>query len=421
MNAIDAFLHKAQLLLEHGRPSEAEKQLINVLQQEPENPQGLTLLARCKYEQRQYMEGIAIIQRAIKLSPLEDYYFYLLAFGNYQQNNNKAAQQDLARAIELNPYSPDYFGLFALILIEEKNFKRALATANEGLAIDAENITCLNARSTALNKMRRTDDAIKTMQNALDQDPENDFTHTTVGWNLLEKGRNRDATKHFKEALRLNPSLEGARVGLKESLKSKILPYKWLLHYSFWINNQGKKARWAIPLALFLIVRLIAGATGSGKDGFGWLGGIIIGVYLLFVATSWIINPLANFFLLFNNDGKYALTNNEKWNAILLISSFFITIILFLSSLYSRDAHAANGLQIAALIALSLSFPLGHMQIPIRFTDNSRLQWYSILLVTGGLVALILSVLNLEWASNVIIPYGLVFIAYTWMHAFSVK
>jgi Tfp pilus assembly protein PilF len=71
------------------------------------------------------------------------------------------------------------------------------------------------------------------MQTALSQDPDNEMTHATFGWNLLEKGRHKEATKHFLEALRIEPDYSSARSGLKEALKSKVPPYRWLLQYSF--------------------------------------------------------------------------------------------------------------------------------------------------------------------------------------------
>ena len=69
-----------------------------------------------------------------------------------------------------------------------------------------------------------TDEAIQTMEYALAQDPENELTHATVGWNYLEKGKHKIAVNHFREALRIDPNYNNAKDGLKESLKSKIAP-----------------------------------------------------------------------------------------------------------------------------------------------------------------------------------------------------
>ena len=227
-------LEQAQLLLDQGRSKDAEAKIKQALEQDPNNDFALSLLARCYFNSKQYEEGIKTIQRAISLDPEESFYFYLLGYGHYQRDRHFEAIENLKKAIRLHPYNAEYYGLLAFVLVSEKHFEAGLASANEGLAIEAENITCLNARAMALNKLKRTDDAIATMENALAQDPDNEFTHTTVGWNLLERGNHNEAAKHFREALRIDPMRQNAKSGLKEALKSKIPPYKWLLQYSFW-------------------------------------------------------------------------------------------------------------------------------------------------------------------------------------------
>lgn len=257
MMNIDILLERARVLLEQGRNKDAISQLQQVLHQEPQNDFALSLMGRSLYNQKKYDEGMGFIKQAITIRADEDYYFYLLAFGHYYKDQNPVAQRMLSKAIELNPYVADYFGLSALICIEDIELKTALKKANEGLSIDPENITCLNARATALNKLKQTDAAAETMRTALEQNPENEFTHTTIGWNLLEKGRHKEAAHHFREALRIHPNLEGAQSGLKQALKSRIPPYRWLLQYSFWISNKGKNLQWILPFVLFALVRIV--------------------------------------------------------------------------------------------------------------------------------------------------------------------
>lgn len=416
MTDVSALLSRSHLLLAQGRPKDAEKQLADALKQDPENDQALSLLARCKYDLRLFNEGIALAQKAIQLSPHEGYYFYLLAFGYYQTDANHSAQRYLKKAIELNPYAADFFGLWSLILIEEKDFNQALGKANEGLAVDPENITCLNARSTALNKLKRVDDAMETMQAALEQDPENHYTHTTIGWNLLEKGRHKEAADHFREALRLYPNLESARVGLKQALKSKITPYRWLLQYSFWINNKGKSARWVVPLAIYFGVQLVVRLSETAGKGWAYIGIAVIALYLLFAATSWIINPLANFFLLYHKDGKFALTSSEKWSAVLTVSTLLAGLLLLVGSLFYPGGYE-NNFFYSGLVLLSLALPLGHMDYPIRFTNNHRTQWFSIALLLFGITTFLLAITGV--AGSLLLAYGIAFVVYTWVSAFS--
>ena len=416
MTDVAPLLERANLLLAQGRPKDAEKQLADALRIEPENDYALGLLTRCKFDQQQYKEGIEVIQRAIHLVPQEGYYFYLLAFGYYQLDANGAALRYLQRAVELSPWSAEFFGLWGLVLLEEKNFEQALQRANEGLAVDAENITCLNVRSTALNKLKRVDDAIETMQDALEKDPENAYTHTTVGWNLLEKGRHKEAAAHFREALRLHPNLEGAREGLKQALKSKIPPYKWLLQYSFWINNKGKNARWAIPLGIYFGVQAINRLSRTGGENLATIGLIVGALYLLFVITSWVINPLANFFLLFHKDGKYALSNREKVNAVCLIIALLSGLALVVTGFLLPGG--SEPVMLAGLVTMSLGLPLGHMDFPLRLKGNHAVQWFSMALVAFGLVAIAFSLTGSTAAMTLLYAYLIGFIIYTWASVF---
>lgn len=417
MIEVAPLLERANLLLAQGRPKDAERQLADALRIEPENDYALGLLARCKYDQKQVQAGIDAVKKAIQVMPQEGYYFYLLAFGHYQLDQHGPALRYLQRAAELSPWNAEFFGLWGLVLLEERKFELALEKANEGLAVDAENITCLNVRSTALNKLRRVDDAMETMQDALEKDPENAWTHSTVGWNLLEKGKHNEAAGHFREALRLQPNMEGAREGLKQSLKSKIPPYKWLLQYSFWINNKGKNARWAIPIGIYVIVQFFSRLSVKEGSSLSIIGGIVVVLYLLFVITSWVINPLANFFLLFHKDGKYALTSGEKSNALGLIAALVAgcAILVLAATVPAMPASAF----FAGLIVLSLGLPLGHMQFPLRWKGNAWVQWFSIGLVGLGIVTAVYGLMGaVDESSGLFVAYLGAFILYTWLSVF---
>jgi tetratricopeptide (TPR) repeat protein len=415
---IDMFLERAKVLLEQGRSKDAIQQLQKILQQDPQNDFALSLMGRCLYNQRKYDEGMNFIKQAITIRADEDYYFYLLAFGHYYNDQNLVALRMLKKAIELNPYVADYFGLSALIYIEEVELKNALKKANEGLAIDPENITCLNARATALNKLKQTDAAVETMRTALEQNPENEFTHTTIGWNFLEKGRHKDAASHFREALRIHPNLESAQSGLKQALKSRIPPYRWLLQYSFWISNKGKNLQWILPLALFALIRVLIAVLGKESN---FSSGIlmVMAVYLLFVITSWVINPIANFTLLFNKDCKYALTNSEKWSAITSVSALILGIAILLFSYFlTSSSSLSSSVLIPGLVCFSLALPLSNMQFPITFKTKKASSYISLILVALGLISVMMLFIDKEGASFFLVVYFILFIGYNWTGLF---
>ena len=70
---MNVILDQARLLLEQGRPKDAEAKIKQFLQQEPDNDYALSLLARCLYDRKQFDEGIAVIQHAISLNPEESF------------------------------------------------------------------------------------------------------------------------------------------------------------------------------------------------------------------------------------------------------------------------------------------------------------------------------------------------------------
>ncbi len=414
------FIERAKLLLDHGRIEEAMRQLKNALEQNPEDDEALALFARCQFSLKEFEGGINTLHAAIAIAPYNSYYHYLLGFGFYRNNDNSAAINMLNESIRLNPWFAEPYGLMAYVYCDEKDFNQALTKANEGLAIDAESITCLNVRSIALNKLKMTDAAIETMQHALAKDPDNEMTHNTVGWNYLEKGKHKLAAHHFREALRINPNMHNAKEGLKEALKSKIPPYKWLLQYSFWIHNKGRNARWMIPLGLYLAVRL-SSAAFKQSNSTQYISGIIVGVYLLFVFTSWLINPIANFFLLFHKDSKYALDKTEKNTALTVTGSLLLGIICLVLSFslpLAKDSNWSMALLIATFAFMGSSVPLGKLQYPLSFTAHGNRNLMAMILSALGLCTAMLSFLYTPAAMLTGIIFLVLFVIDNWASLF---
>lgn len=405
MADVYAFIERSKILLAQKRTADAVKQIQQALAIAPDNDEALAILARCKFDVNEYQQGIDILMNALQIDANNSYYYYLLGFGYYKINNYPKAIEYLQNAINIDVYFTESFGLLAYIFIDTLAFEKALNKANEGLAIDAENITCLNARSIALNKLKRIDEATETMQNALAKDPDNEYTHATVGWNYVEKGKHKLATNHFREALRLNPNYANAATGLKEALKSKIPLYRWLLQYSYWLNNQSKNTRWILPVGLYIAVRIIATAS-KGNSVLANAGLAIVGIYLFFVITSWVINPIANFFLLFNKDGKHALNSTEKYTSISVISTLFIGLLFVLIATFWVAKNNASPYFLTGILFCALSLPLGNIIYPISFKKYGTQNKVALILSTIG----ILTVVFLYTYNPVAIVLGFIFL-----------
>jgi tetratricopeptide (TPR) repeat protein len=388
MADVYTFIERSKILLAQKRTADAVKQIQQALAIAPDNDEALAILARCKFDVNEYQQGIDILITTLQIDANNSYYYYLLGFGYYKINNHTKAIEWLQNAISIDPFFTESFGLLAYIFLHTLAFEKALNKANEGLAIDAENITCLNARSIALNKLKRIDEATETMQDALAKDPDNEYTHATVGWNYVEKGKHKLATNHFREALRLNPNYANAATGLKEALKSKIPLYRWLLQYSYWLNNQSKNTRWILPVSLYIAVRIIA-TVSKGNSVLAKAGLAIVGIYLFFVITSWVINPVANFFLLFNKDGKHALNSTEKYTSITVISTLFIGILFVLIATFLVAKNNTSPYFLTGILFLALSLPLGNITYPISFKKYGTQNKVALILSTVGMLTIV--------------------------------
>lgn len=412
-------LDRAALLLAQGRIRDAETTAREVLSKEPYNDLALSLLGRCAYEGGHFKDGMGFISDALALRPENSFYYYLLAFGYYQLEEYPAANDHLETAQSLHPDIAEFFGLQAFVLLAQKVWEAALQKADEGLALEADNLTCLNARSRALNKLRRTGEAIDAMQNALAVDPHHELTHTTLAWNYLEKGWHKNAQHHFREALRLSPNSEGARTGLKEALKSNVAPYRWLLQYHFWLHHKGKKWRVAVPVLLYVIFRVLSGALSVSESTRGLMW-IPAGVYLLLVVASWSVGPIANCVLLFHPLGRHAVTASERWSALSVVSALcsglcLLTLAL-LTPLWAGTAYETS-LFLSAITLITLALPLGEMAFPVKWRGSLRRSKAALVLTAAGLLAILVMFLIPD---NRILfgGYGFLFILYNWTGIF---
>ena len=403
----DNLLQRAEFLRRQKRLKEAEREVGVVLQSDPEDVEALIILGHCKIDARQFDEAITILKQCLQYDSSKDYVFYLLAFTYYQKNDSKNAINFLKEALSIFPYNSGYFALAAHIHLDDKDYQSALDAADTGLSIDAENVSCLNARSTALFRLKKIDDATETINEALSIDPENYITHTNYGWHHLEKGRNKDAEIHFKEALRINPNYAYAKQGYKSALKSKLILYKWLLQSNLWLSQQNKKLRLGIIFGLWLLVAGIN--TAVENSPFQYFCYTVMIIYFSIVVFSWIGSSLANLFLLTTPHGHYILTHQEKWSArmvgiALATSLLLLGIVEFINSNYL----------FAAGVVASFALLFNEIDFPIKLFKVKGRELFSHIILTTGLICCLAACFSLPIATWIAIIYGFLFVGFIW-------
>lgn len=419
MSELDRHSHleRARILLRQKRYKDAEQHAAAVLQGNPNDADALQIIGHCRLDNKRYDEAIQIFQQCLGLEPDDDYVHYLLGFAYYRNRGKDKAIVSLQSALRLNPYASAYYGLYAYILMDENKYDEALDKANQGLAVNAQDLTCLNARSQALFRLKNKEAAYDTIKEALSVDPDDDFTHTNYGWHFMEMGKHKKAREHFRQALRINPNNYRARQGYKESLKANLAPYRWMLMFSLWLSAKSRKARWAIIIVIWASVKLLSGVSDAA--GFGILAYVLIGLYILFVVFSWVGTSIANIMLLLSSEGKYVLTKEEKYVAGAVGGCILAALAVAVFGGYLPGMK--DGYQyFAALIFLTLTLPVSRFEYMEIFKRNKYALIFTILLTALGLIS---GILMLAAGSNENVTIGaFVYLGglavYTWFFSF---
>ena len=109
-------LRRAMAQQVEGRQAEAEQTYLQVLSEEPDNPDAHHLLGLVRSEQDRDDEAVSFIERAIQLSPNTSAFHHNIAGIYRRMGELKAAEAEFRRAIELKPdYGEAFQGLAEMV------------------------------------------------------------------------------------------------------------------------------------------------------------------------------------------------------------------------------------------------------------------------------------------------------------------
>lgn len=404
----DKRLSKVDILIQQKKFAEAERILSDLLGEDSNNIHLLSLLAEVNLQQDKFDIANNIIDNAIGHSPDVAYLFYIKSRIAIQQGNLNEAEKHIKKAIESDPYEADYFALLANIRLGRKQFNEALEIANRALEIDAENLLALNTRSTALNKLNRSDESFETIEGALREDPNNAYTHANYGWGLLEKGNHKKALEHFKEALKNDPTFKYAQSGMLEALKASNPVYRVFLKYAFWMSNLTARYQWGVIIGFYLGVRALKIIAQQNESLQPYLIPLIIALALIAFST-WIIAPISNLFLRFNKYGKLLLDKKEKMSSNFVAVSFGAFIVGLLLYFALSDEKMLT----IAVFGFAMMLPLGTMFSPSK--NKYGLLIYTIILAVVGFIAIGLNFSTGEMFNLMTFVFILGFLGFQWV------
>ncbi len=336
-------LQRALVLFEQNRFDLADREIRRELAQDPDNPMAHSFLALCLMQRDRNEESLAEADEGVRLAPDLAYGHYIRSRALQALSRLADAEAAVREAIRLDPSEADHFGLLASIEMGRRRWADALTTAEQGLALDPEHPGCTNLRAMALVQLGRKDEAATALGSALANDPENGLTHANQGWTYLHQGDHAKALEHFREALRLDPNLEWARIGIVEALKARFLIYRLMLKFFLWMGRQSSRAQWIVILGI-IFGRSLLMELGDARPEFKPYINPILALSFAFLMLTWIASPLFNLALRFNKFGRMALSREQTVESTWIGGCFLLAVGSF-------TAYLATGLEIALYVA----------------------------------------------------------------------
>jgi tetratricopeptide (TPR) repeat protein len=196
-----------------------------------------------------------------------------------------------------------------LALIGLNRWKEAEECARTALSLDSDDEFASNLLAHSLRMQNRLAESEDESKRRLARNPEDAFSFANAGWSALQRGDVKGAEGHFKESLRIDPEMEHARDGLKQSYRARSAFFRVFLKWSFFLQRFSANHQFAIIIGLivgFRILRVLAASVHPL---------LVIPValaYYLFVFGSWLSDGIANFLLLRDPVARLSLDRAEK-------------------------------------------------------------------------------------------------------------
>ena len=301
---------RARQLRQHRRHEEAVALLLGHLANDPDDAEAYIELALNRSE----MPGAKAMaledaRRATGLLPEQGFPLALQARILSSLDREKEALPLAETAIGLDPDDTYCWNAKSFALCGLHRWKDAEETARKTLNIDPDDETASNILSHTLRLQNKLDESDQESRRRLARDPENAFSFSNAGWAALQRQQVPEAENLFKEALRLDPEMQHAKSGLKESFRARSSFYRLFLRWAFFMQRFNEKNRTLIIIGLvigFRVLRTLAAAVHP------LLVIPVVLIYYIFIFGTWLSSGIANLLILKDPVARMSLDPGEK-------------------------------------------------------------------------------------------------------------
>ncbi len=138
---------RAQMLAGTGRMDLAERDLRQMLAEEPRDATAHALLALVILpDSTRLGEATEEAKTGVGIEPDDAFTHYALAQCLFQRGRYAETETAILEALRLEPHDADFYSVLARSRLANEKYQAALDAAEQGLSIDPEHINCANLR-----------------------------------------------------------------------------------------------------------------------------------------------------------------------------------------------------------------------------------------------------------------------------------
>lgn len=166
------------------------------------------------YQSGDFKGAVEKLQVAALGRPEHAYTHYLLGLSLWKSGRTTEAEASLERASSLDSTSERTWLNLARVRLDMNDPQGALKATDSALKINERSAGALHQRGRALAELGRGDEALETLEHALDADPDNGYISNTIGYELIREGREADAVPFLEQARDRLPKIAYVRNNL---------------------------------------------------------------------------------------------------------------------------------------------------------------------------------------------------------------
>lgn len=343
--------NRATQLLGRHRYEMALTAFREVLTLLPDDAFSHACLSVCLTQMKQLDSAEESAQVALALCPDDAFAHHSHSLCMAARNRLPEAEASARQALRYSPDNPDYHAFLAALLGRQRRWTEAVESIAAGLRLDPENPTCLKLRATVA--LAEQDE--QSMDHAVGElvriSPDEAAAHAARGFRSMHQMEADQAASAFREALRADPTLQEARIGLAYCLRMQSPIYAKFLVLPHSLEIHMRNRCWIFTFAAALVCWGLAAMAAQERDldvGSTFLGSALTAAYAAIFAAF----PLANVLTLrLHREGKFLLPREQFWTgyAILGLGLAALAAAIGLSSSPGRLMALAIAAQIPSV------------------------------------------------------------------------